>query len=76
MLDKKQIQASCLNATGALMMFGTDRKSMREMESFLKEYIRQEVELGIEEYFGTTSGRETVLLCMNKIRGRQKWDCF
>jgi predicted metal-dependent enzyme (double-stranded beta helix superfamily) len=69
MLQKNSLREYCLAITSVLKTYDNKPRRMPEIESLLTEYIRSEADRAIKEYFGTTDGRETVLLVMQKFRG-------
>jgi len=70
MLQKNHLREYCLAVTGVVRQYEKTHRNMNQIQEMLKEYIRLEAERNIDEYFKTTDGRETVLLAMQKYRGR------
>jgi hypothetical protein len=71
MLQKNNLRDYCLTVTGVITQFENKPRNMNEIQEMLKEYIKQEAERNIDEYFKTTDGRETILLAMQKYRERR-----
>jgi hypothetical protein len=72
MINKKALNDYCVTVAGVLGQYDKEKKNMKEMEDVLRSYVETQALQAVDEFFKTSTGRETVLLALQEYRRTSK----